>query len=63
MCVFDVHIFDTDRYSYYGRHRHKILSQHERRKNGKYLEACVEEKPQFMPLVFSVDGGMGEEKN
>ena len=39
MCVFSVHIFDTDAASYDGRYPHKILSQNERRKKDKYLEA------------------------
>ena len=59
--MFGVYIFDIDAASYYGRHQHKILSQHERRKKGKYLEACLDIRCHFMPLVFYVDGVMGEE--
>ena len=61
MCVFDILIFDTDAASYYGRHPQKILSQHERCKKGKYLEACLERQHHFTRLVFYVYRVMGED--
>ena len=62
MCVFELLILSTDTASYDGRHPHKIMSQHERSKKEKYIEACLERRRHFMPLVFSVEGVMGEER-
>ena len=39
----------------------QILSQHQRRKKGKYIETFLERRRHFMTLVFSVDGVMGDE--
>ena len=41
MCVFDICTVDIDAASYDGSHPQKILHQHKRRKNGKYLEAFL----------------------
>ena len=61
MCAFVFSVVDTESVSYDGRHPHKILSQHERRKKGGYLEAFLDRRRHLTPLVFSVDGVMGEE--
>ena len=53
MCVFDVCI-DIYAASCDGRHPYKILSQYERRKKVKYIEAFLEGQFQFMRLVLSV---------
>jgi hypothetical protein len=37
------------------------LAKHEEEKKRKYLDACLESRRQFTPLVFSVDGLMGQE--
>ena len=60
MCVFDISAVDTDAAYYDGRHPRKILSQNKQRKKGKYIEAFLEQGCHFTPLVFSVDGLMGE---
>ena len=62
MCVFDVCVVDKNVASYEGKHPHCILSQHEHRKKGKYIEDRLERLRHFTPLVFSVNGIMGEEK-
>ena len=59
MCVFDIHIVDTNADSYDWIHPHKILSQHKYHKKGKCIEACRERQLLMIPLVFSVDGVMG----
>ena len=41
----------------------KVLEKHEREKKAKYLEPCLERQYSFTPLVFSVDGLMGQETN
>ena len=61
MCVFNVCVVGIDTASYNGIHPHKILSQHEQRKRGEYIEACLELRRHFLPLVLSVDGVVVEE--
>ena len=61
MCVFDVSVVDTDKKYYDWRHPHKILYQNEWHKKGKYLEALLEQRCYFTPLVLSVDRVMEEE--
>ena len=60
MCVFSVRIIGTDPVSYNGRHPHKILSCNKRQKKGRYLEDCLQIQWQITPIVFSVNGFMGE---
>ena len=57
MCIFNIHIVDTDVEYYDGRHQHKILCQHEQHKKVKYLEALLEIRSHFMLLVLSMNGG------
>ena len=59
--VFDVRIVDTDAPTYRGRDPKKILAEHEKRKKDKHLDACLQRRRQFTPLVFSVDGLLGPE--
>ena len=63
MCIFNIHIVDTDVEYYDGRHQHKILSQHERHQKGKYIGAFLERQHQYMLLMLSVEGVIGEDKN
>ena len=39
MCVFDVCVVETDAYTYAVTQPHKVLTQNEMYKKGKYLEA------------------------
>jgi hypothetical protein len=57
--IFDVRITDVQAPSNQGMDPAKILARHEREKKGKYLEACLERRRHFTPLVYSVDGMMG----
>ena len=59
MCVFEIFVVDTNEESYEGKHAHRILYQNERRKKGKYIEACLERLLHFIPLVLLVHGMMG----
>ena len=59
--IFDVRVTDTDAPSNRGRPAHKTLQVQEREKKAKYLSACLERRMSFTPLVFSVDGQMGQE--
>ena len=56
VCVFNVHVVDTDADTYVGTQLHKSLAQHERHKKCKYLEACLKWRQKFMPMAFLVDG-------
>lgn len=59
--IFDIRITDTDAPTYRGMDPTKVLARHEKEKKDKYLEACLERRRHFTPLVFSVDGLAGEE--
>ena len=59
--VFDVRITDTDCPSSRHKEPHRVLASHEQVKKKKYLQACLERRRQFTPLVYSVDGMMGKE--
>ena len=59
MCVFDISAVETDAAYYDGRHPRKIFPQNKQRKKGKYIEACLERRCHFTPLVLSVYKGMG----
>ena len=61
ICVFDFCVVDTDTESHNGRHPHKIISYHKRRKKGNYIEDLFERQSHFTILVSSVNGLMGEE--
>ena len=38
MCIFDVHVIDTNKESYEGRNPHRIMLYHEQRKKDKYID-------------------------
>ena len=59
--IFDVRITNLDAHSHKKQDPHKLLAKAEQEKKGKYLEACLERRQQFTPLVFSADGMAGEE--
>jgi hypothetical protein len=59
--IFDVRITDTDAPSQRLKAPHRILLAHENEKKKKYLRPCLEARWQFTPLVFLVDGVMGDE--
>ena len=62
MCFFYGLVVEIDAASYAGRHQHKNMSTYERRKKGRYPEACLEIRSHFMPLVLPVDKVVGEYK-
>jgi hypothetical protein len=59
--VFDIRITDTDASAYWGQATDKILLKHEKEKKTRYLQACLDQRRHFTPLVFSVDGVLGSE--
>ena len=60
-CIFDVRVTNTTCPSYHGRKVMQVLAMHETAKKDKYLEACLERRRHFTPLVYSVQGVPGEE--
>ena len=59
--IFDVRITDTDSRSNRNKDVDKVLAKHEKEKKDKYLRKCHEERKDFTPLVYSVDGIAGRE--
>jgi hypothetical protein len=55
-CILDIRITDTDCKSYSSSSSAKVLEKAAREKKRKYLEACLERRRSFAPLVYSVDG-------
>ena len=60
-CIFDVRITDTDARSYRRKNPQKVIADQEKEKKDKYLNACLERRKDFTPLVYSVDGIAGKE--
>jgi hypothetical protein len=60
-CVFDIRITDTEAKSYRSMDPAKVLARGEKEKKDKYLQACVDRRRSFTPLVFSIDGLRGKE--
>ena len=60
-CIFDVSISDTDGKSYGKREPEKVLASREKTKRKKYRQVCEDQRRDFTPLVYSVDGLVGEE--
>ena len=54
--IFDIRITNTECPSRRGQDPAKVLAAHEKEKKARYLDACLERRRQFTPLVFSVDG-------
>ena len=59
--IFDIRVTDTDCPTYRSMDPSKVLARHEKEKKDKYLDACLERRKSFTPLVFSVDGMAGKE--
>ena len=55
---FDVTVVETVTDTYLGVQLHYVLTHNERCKTGKYLEAYLEHRLNFTPLVFLLDGVM-----
>ena len=54
--VMDICVTDTDANSYKQTSSEKVLEKAAKRKKDKYLDACLERRRSFVPLVYSVDG-------
>ena len=52
--VLDVCISDTDANSYKDKTLKKVLEEHVKRKKDKYVQACLDRRRSFTPLVYSV---------
>jgi hypothetical protein len=59
--VLDVRITDTDQPTYRGSSSEKVLERQAKAKKDFYLQACVERRRSFAPLVYSVDGMAAKE--
>ena len=59
--VLDVRITDTDQPTYRGSSSEKVLERQVKAKKDFYLQACVERRRSFAPLVYSVDGMAAKE--
>ena len=55
-CVLDICITDTDAPSYKDQTSKKVLEGHVKKKKDKYLQACLDRRRTFTPLVYSIDG-------
>ena len=54
--VYNILIMNTDSKSHLAKTLEKCLQEAERAKKKMYLEACLQQRPQFSPFVASVDG-------
>ena len=55
-CVLDIRVTDTDAKSYLSTSSAKVLERAAKLKKDKYLDACLQRRRSFVPLVYSVDG-------
>ena len=55
-CILDIRVTDTDARSYHNISSAKVLERAAKVKKDKYLEACLQKRRSFMPIVYSVDG-------
>ena len=60
-CIFDSRITQTDAPTYRGKDPAKVLADAESEKKAKYLQACLDRRRHFTPMVYSVDGMAGDE--
>jgi len=60
-CIFDFRITDTDQHSYRNTEPQKCLAKMEKEKKDKYLRSCHEQRKDFTPMVYSIDGLRGRE--
>ena len=59
--MFDIRIFNHNAGSYLRMTPEKALSKAEKEKNDLYLQACLERRITFTPMVYSSDGIPGAE--
>ena len=62
-CVTDTKVIDPDAPNYVKKHKHisTLLAAEERAKMKKHKQDCLDNRADFVPLVFSADGCMGEQ--
>jgi hypothetical protein len=60
-CIFDSRITQTDAPTYRGKDPAKVLADAESEKKAKYLQACLDRRRHFTPMVYLVDGMTGDE--
>ena len=54
--MLDIRVTDTDAKSYQNIASAKVLERAAKEKKDKYLDACLERRRSFVPLIYSVDG-------
>ena len=59
--IFDVRVTDTDAPSHQNRDPKKVLATQELTKRNLYELPCRQRRRDFTPLVFSIDGLMGQQ--
>ena len=59
--MFDIRIFNLDAGSYLRMTQEKALTKAEKEKKEFYLQACLERRRTFTPMVYSPDGILGAE--
>ena len=60
-CVLDVRITDTDQPTYRGSSTENVLERQAKGNKDFYIQACVERRRSFAPLIYSVDGMAAKE--
>ena len=60
-CILDVRVTDIDCPSYCRRDPVKALEAQERAKKNRYLQACLDQRRDFVPFVVSTDGLVARE--
>jgi hypothetical protein len=60
-CILDVRVTHLDAKTHRKKTAEKALSDQEREKKRKYLDACLEQRRHFSPFVVSCDGVRGKE--
>ena len=60
-CILDVRVTDIDCPSYCRRDPLKALEAQERAKKNRYLQACLDQRRDFVPFVVSTDGLVARE--
>ena len=58
-CIFDIRISNTESRTHRNKDPFKVLQAQEKEKRGKYEGACHEQRKDFTPLVYSIDGMAG----
>ena len=59
--IFDIQIFNLDKGSYLHTTPEKVLAKANKEKKDLYLQACLERRRTFTPMVYSADGIPGAE--